>query len=77
MMPDYDAMSQSELRHYILTHREDVAAIEAFFARRSPDDQATWYAPPTTPAEWQQQMEMIQPILEADRQRTQQHNPES
>jgi hypothetical protein len=70
-MPIYDDMSQSELRRYILENREDIAAIEAFFARRSPDDQATWYSPPKTPEEWQQQIEAIQPVLDADRQKVQ------
>jgi hypothetical protein len=36
MKPNYDAMTNQELRAYILQHRDDVGAIEAFFARRSP-----------------------------------------
>jgi erythromycin esterase-like protein len=64
MKPDYDAMTKSELRAYILQHRDDLDALEAFFARRSPDSEATWYTLPKTEEEWQQQMEMVRPILE-------------
>lgn len=53
MKPNYDAMSRSELQAYILQHRDDVDAIEAFFARRSPDAEATWFHPPKTHEEWQ------------------------
>ncbi|MBC7969002.1 MAG: hypothetical protein H7Z11_02510 [Verrucomicrobia bacterium] len=64
MKPNYDAMSWSELRAYILSHRDDLDALEALYARRSPDSEATWYTPPKTEEEWQQQMEMVKPILE-------------
>ena len=64
MKPDYDAMTKAELRAYILQNRDDLDALEAFFARRSPDSEATWFTPPKTEEEWQQQMEMVRPILE-------------
>lgn len=57
-------MSWSELRTYILTHRDDLDALEALYARRSPDSEATWFTPPKTEEEWQQQMEMVRPFLE-------------
>jgi hypothetical protein len=69
MKPNYDEMSNSELRTYILANRQDIEAVEVFFARRSPDAQATWYAPPKTPEEWQRQMDVIHPIFETDRQK--------
>jgi hypothetical protein len=62
--PNYDEMTNAELRTYILQHRDDLDAMEAFFARRSPDDEATWFHPPKTPEEWQQQMEAVRPIFE-------------
>jgi len=51
MKPNYDAMTQAELRAYCLAHREDLEALEAFFARRSPDAEATWFSVPKTEAE--------------------------
>jgi hypothetical protein len=66
MKPDYSKMSNSELRAYILQHREDLDAMEAFFARRSPDSEATWFHPPKTVEEWHQQMEMLRPIFEGE-----------
>lgn len=42
MKPNYDAMTNAELRAYILAHRDDLDAMEAFFSRRSPDSEAIW-----------------------------------
>ncbi|BAU10192.1 hypothetical protein LEP3755_06720 [Leptolyngbya sp. NIES-3755] len=64
MKPNYDEMTTAQLRTYILKHRDDLDAMEAFFARRSPDAEATWFEPPQTVEEWQQQMEQLRPILE-------------
>ncbi len=64
MKPNYNEMTQTELRTYILEHRDDLEAIEAFFARRSPDSEATLFPAPQSEQEWQQQLEMIRPILE-------------
>ncbi|MEB3233136.1 MAG: hypothetical protein VKJ64_19175 [Leptolyngbyaceae bacterium] len=63
MTTNDDAMSNAELRAYILQHRDDLDAMKAFFARRSPDSEATWFAPPKTEAEWQQQMDTLGTIL--------------
>ncbi len=64
MKPDYSKMSWRELRTYCLEHRDDLDALEAFFDRRSPDSEATWYHPPKTLEEWKQQEEELRPILE-------------
>ncbi|MGG6270598.1 DUF6887 family protein [Leptolyngbya sp. AN03gr2] len=64
MKPNYDEMTTAQLRTYILQHRNDLDAMEAFFARRSPDAEATWFEPPKTPEEWHQQIEALRPILE-------------
>lgn len=64
MKPNYDAMTRAELRAYILQYRDDVEAIETFFARRSPDSEAMIFPPAKTDAEWQQQIETLRPMFE-------------
>jgi hypothetical protein len=71
MKPNYHEMTNAQLRAYILQHRHDLDAMEAFFARRSPDAEATWFHPPKNPEEWHQQMEAVRPILDQSR------NPEN
>jgi hypothetical protein len=46
MKPNYDAMSWAEVRAYILENRDDVDPLDAMYARRSPDAEATWFRPP-------------------------------
>lgn len=67
MKPNYDEMTKAELRAYILEHRDDSDAIEAFFIRRSPDTAATLFPPPKTEKELQQQPEIMRPVLEQNR----------
>jgi hypothetical protein len=67
MKVDYSKMSWQELRAYCLANREDLDALEAFFARRSPDSEAVIFHPPRNEEEWAQQMEMMRPILERQR----------
>jgi hypothetical protein len=64
MKPNYDAMSNAELRAYCLEHREEISALEAFFARRSPDSEAVWFSPPKTLEEWKQQEEAFRVEIE-------------
>jgi hypothetical protein len=64
MKPNYNEMTNAQLRAYILQNRDDLDAMEAFFARRSSDAEATWFHPPKTVEEWHQQMEILRPILE-------------
>jgi hypothetical protein len=63
MKPNYSAMSWTELRAYILAHRDDLDALEAMYDRRSPDSEAVWFAPPKTPEEEHQQFELFQQML--------------
>ncbi|MEG4968616.1 hypothetical protein QUB11_18540 [Microcoleus sp. B6-A1] len=50
MKPNFDEMSRSELKAYVLSHRDDDEAIRVFFGRRNPpDSKATWYGPMCTP----------------------------
>jgi hypothetical protein len=58
MRPEFDKMSRSELKAYVLEHREDMEALNELMSRRSPDDQATWYKFPDT-EEGNRQMEQV------------------
>ena len=50
MKTNFEEMSRSELKAYVLSHRDDDEAIRVFFGRRNPpDSQATWYGPMCTP----------------------------
>ena len=49
MKPDFAKMPRSELTAYVLSHREDMEALEALVNRRTPDSEATWYPAPCTP----------------------------
>ncbi len=50
MKPNFEKMSNAELRTYILSHRDDDEAIGVLFSRRNPpDSEATWYGPMATP----------------------------
>lgn len=64
MKPNYEEMSNAELRTYCLEHREDISALEAFFARRSPDSEAVWFSPPKTLEEWKEQEEVFRVEIE-------------
>lgn len=69
MKPNFEAMSNAELRTYALAHRDEIEPLRVLFNRRTPDSEATLFHPPQTEAEWQQQLEIILPILEHDRQK--------
>jgi hypothetical protein len=69
MKPNFEAMTKAELRAYVLEHRDDLDALEALFSRHSPDSTTLRFALPQTEEEWQQQLEIIRPILEKDRER--------
>lgn len=50
MKPNFDKMSKTELKAYVLSHRDDDEAIRVLFSRRNPpDSEATWYGPMCTP----------------------------
>ncbi|WP_017750034.1 DUF6887 family protein [Scytonema hofmannii] len=50
MKPNFHEMSRSELKAYVLAHRDDDEAIRVLFSRRNPSDsQAKWYPPLCTP----------------------------
>jgi erythromycin esterase-like protein len=64
MKPNYDAMSWADLRAYILDHRDDLDALDAMYARRSPDQEATWFSPPQNLQEWEQQASTLKPLFQ-------------
>lgn len=57
MKPNFESMTTPELKAYVLSHRDDLDAIDALVNRRSPDSEAKWYKLPTTPEEMEQQFE--------------------
>ncbi|MBD1844173.1 hypothetical protein H6F89_12340 [Cyanobacteria bacterium FACHB-63] len=60
MKPDFSKMSRQELKEYVLSHREDVEALDALHERRIPDAEAIWFNAPTSVEEVQQQFERFQ-----------------
>ncbi len=49
MRPNFEEMTSAELRAYALAHRDDVEPLRVLYSRRSPDSEATWYGPMSTP----------------------------
>ncbi|MBS3026919.1 MAG: hypothetical protein HCA25_07435 [Dolichospermum sp. DET50] len=48
MKPDFTEMSNSELRAYVRKNPNDWEALDILVSRRTPDSEATWYAPMVT-----------------------------
>ena len=48
MKPDFNVMTKSELRAYVLKHREDTAAFEALADRIYANPNPQWYQPEDT-----------------------------
>jgi hypothetical protein len=67
-------MSRTELRAYVLEHRDDLAAIKALFDRPKPDGlrptgghlASIKFPFPDTEEEWQRQLQVVQPYLDQD-----------
>ncbi|OCR02868.1 hypothetical protein BCD67_16460 [Oscillatoriales cyanobacterium USR001] len=61
MRPNFEAMTNAELRAYALAHRsdEDIEALRVLFDRRSPDSEAVWFHPPKTKEEEKEQFELF------------------
>lgn len=49
MRPNFEEMTSAELRAYALAHRDDIEPLRVLYSRRSPDSEATWYGPMSTP----------------------------
>lgn len=63
MKPNFEQMTNPELKAYILAHRDDDEAIRVFFSRRQPDSQVTIFHPPKTKEEEQEQFELFKRII--------------
>jgi hypothetical protein len=48
MQPNFEEMTNAELRAYALAHRDDIEPLRVLYSRRSPDSEATWYGPMCT-----------------------------
>jgi hypothetical protein len=60
MKPNYQQMTDVELRAYIKENRTDEEAIqELFIHRRSPDESATWHSVPFGPEGIEETQELI------------------
>jgi hypothetical protein len=70
MKPDFSKMSRQALKTYILSHRDDLEALDALYERRTPDSEAVWFHPPTTPEEEKQQFELFKQMVN-DREKNQ------
>jgi dihydropteroate synthase len=72
--PNFKEMSTKELKAYVLSHRDDIEALDTLVSRRNPpDSEATWYGPMTTP-EGEPIAENIRIAEEAIRQRAEKAN---
>jgi hypothetical protein len=68
MKPNFAQMSRSELKAYVRRNRDDLEALDILVSRRTPDSEATWYAPMVT-AEGVPIEENIQLAVEAIQER--------
>ena len=59
MKPDFQAMSQSELRSYVIAHPDDVEAFETLADRAYANPHPQWYQP--------QDIDRFAELLERDR----------
>lgn len=72
--PNFKEMSTKELKAYVLSHRDDLEALDTLVSRRNPpDSEATWYGPMTTP-DGEPLEENIRRADEAIRQRAEKAN---
>jgi macrodomain Ter protein organizer (MatP/YcbG family) len=66
MKPNYQQMTDAELRTYIKEHRTDEEAIQELFVhRRSPDELATWYSVTFSPEGIEQTQEQIRQKIQS------------
>jgi hypothetical protein len=64
MQPNFEAMTNEELRAYALAHRDEVEPLRVLYKRRTPDSEAIWFHLPKTIEEEQQQFELFKQIVE-------------
>jgi hypothetical protein len=64
MQPNFEAMTNQELRAYALAHRDQVEPLRVLYRRRTPDSEAIWFHPPKTMEEAEQQFELFKKMIE-------------
>jgi hypothetical protein len=66
MKPNFEQMTNAELRAYALEHRgeDDVEALRILFSRRKTNSDTIVFHPPKTEAEEQEQFELFKRIVE-------------
>ncbi|BAZ51768.1 hypothetical protein NIES4103_44260 [Nostoc sp. NIES-4103] len=64
MNPNYEQMSFTELRAYVIENREDIEALRFLMSKRDPNSPK--YPTPLTEAEMQAQMEIIRRKLNGE-----------
>ena len=73
MQPNFEAMTNKELRAYALAHRETIEPLRVLYDRRRPDAEAVWFHPPQTSEEEQQQFELFkQKVTEIEAKKSEQ-----
>jgi hypothetical protein len=63
MQPNFEAMTNRELKAYALTHRNEVEPLRELYRRRTPDSEVVWFKLPQTKDEEQQQFEQFKQML--------------
>lgn len=63
MQPNFEAMTNAELRAYALTHRNTLEPLLELYRRRTLDSEAVWFKLPQTKDEEQQQFEQFKQML--------------
>jgi hypothetical protein len=66
MKPDFKKMNKTELKAYVLEHRDDIEAVRELFSRRSPNGHR--YPAPRTQEDMAAQMDIMRRKLEGQSQ---------
>lgn len=66
-MFDFKSMSRTELRAYVLAHREDVEAWAVFSDGLKDDPNVIWVSPDLDEAGWKEMEKLIKARAEAER----------
>ena len=77
MRPNFEKMTNQELRDYAIANRgnEDIDdVLDVLYSRRSPDSEAIWFHPPNNQEEEQEQLELFKQIIEGKVTKKDTHN---
>jgi hypothetical protein len=67
MKPNFEAMTNAELKAYALAHRggdDDLEALRVLVSRRKPDAEAIIFHPPKNKEEEQEQLKLFKRIVD-------------